>query len=48
VTHLSGFSAVEGTTEIAALASLLIPPVVALWASRPAVPSADPSGVRNS
>jgi hypothetical protein len=34
VTHLSGFSAVEGTAEIAALASLLVPPVVALWASR--------------
>ena len=35
VTHLSGFTAVEGTAEIAALASLLVPPVVALWASRP-------------
>lgn len=37
-THLGGFGAVEGATELAALASLLVPPLVALWASRPAVP----------
>jgi len=37
-THLDGFGAVEGTAELLALASLLVPPVVALWASRPAVP----------
>jgi hypothetical protein len=38
VTHLGGFGTVGGTAEIAALASLLIPPVVALRASRAAVP----------
>lgn len=37
-THLSGFGTAEGAAELAALASLLVPPVVALWASRPAVP----------
>jgi hypothetical protein len=36
VTHLSGFGAVDGAAEIAALASLLIPPCIALWAIRPA------------
>jgi hypothetical protein len=38
VTHLSGFGAVDGAAEIAALASLLIPPCIALWSARPAVP----------
>ena len=47
VTHLEGFGAVDGAAEIAALASLLVPPCVALWASRPAVPCADRSGKRN-
>jgi hypothetical protein len=37
-THLGGFRAVDGTAEMLALASLLVPPVLALWASRPAVP----------
>ena len=32
-THLSGFDAVDGVAEIATLASLLIPPCVAIWAS---------------
>jgi len=31
--HLSGFGAVDGAAEIAALATLLAPPAVALWAS---------------
>jgi hypothetical protein len=37
-THLGGFSAVDGTAEMLALASLLVPPLLALWAGRPAVP----------
>ena len=37
-THLGGFGGVDGTAEMLALASLLVPPAVALWASRPAVP----------
>jgi hypothetical protein len=32
-THLEGFSGLEGAEELAALASLVIPAVVALWAS---------------
>jgi hypothetical protein len=32
-THLGGFGAVDGIAEMAALGSLLVPPVVALWAS---------------
>jgi hypothetical protein len=35
VTHLGGFGAVDGAAEIAGLASLLVPPVVAIWAARP-------------
>jgi hypothetical protein len=35
-THLEGFGGLEGAEELAALASLVIPAVVALWASRPA------------
>jgi hypothetical protein len=46
--HLSGFSGVEGAAELVALGSLLVPPVVALWASRPAAPFAGQSGARNS
>jgi hypothetical protein len=38
VTHLDGFGAGEGAAELIALGSLLVPPVVALWAGRPAVP----------
>src|SRR5205085_2906889 len=34
VTHLDGFGAVDGVAEIAGLASLLVPPVVAIWAAR--------------
>jgi len=37
-THLDGFGAVDAVAEMLALASLLVPPVVALWASRPPVP----------
>jgi hypothetical protein len=48
VTHLDGFGAVDGAAELIALASLLVPPVVALWASRPAVPSGPPETRRNS
>lgn len=33
--HLSGFTAVEGAAEMAALASLIVPPVIALWATSP-------------
>lgn len=36
-THLEGFGGLEGAEELAALASLVIPPVVALWAGRSAV-----------
>lgn len=38
VTHLEGFGTVDGVAEITALAALLVPPCVALWATRPAVP----------
>jgi hypothetical protein len=37
-THLGGFGAAEGAAEMMALGSLLVPPIVALWASRSAVP----------
>jgi hypothetical protein len=37
-THLGGFGELDAVAELTALASLLAPPVVALWASRPAVP----------
>ncbi|MBS1844882.1 MAG: hypothetical protein JST53_10740 [Actinobacteria bacterium] len=33
-THLDGFGAVDGAFEIAGLASLLVPPGLALWAVR--------------
>ena len=48
VTHLDGFGVVDGAAEIAALASLLIPPIIALWATRPAVPDGAPDAKRNS
>lgn len=35
-THLDGFGELDAIAELAALASLLVPPLVALWASRPA------------
>ncbi|MBS1861107.1 MAG: hypothetical protein JSS68_05280 [Actinobacteria bacterium] len=35
-THLAGFGEVDGIVEMAALTSLLVPPIVALWASRAA------------
>jgi hypothetical protein len=35
-THLEGFGGLEGAEELAALASLVIPAVAAIWASRPA------------
>lgn len=38
VTHLDGFSGTEAAAELIALGSLLVPPVVALWAGRSAVP----------
>jgi hypothetical protein len=37
-THLDGFGTVDGIAEIAALASLLVPPLVALWAAQGARP----------
>lgn len=48
VTHLDGFGAVDGAFEIAALASLLIPPCLALRATRPAVPYGPLGTKRNS
>ncbi len=48
VTHLDGFGAVDGAAEIVALASLLIPPSVALWATRPAVPYGPVETKKNS
>jgi hypothetical protein len=33
--HLAGFGTVDGVAEIAALASLLFPPLVAIWATQP-------------
>jgi hypothetical protein len=32
--HLQGFGTVDGAAEIAALASLLVPPLVVVWAAR--------------
>jgi hypothetical protein len=37
-THLGGFGELDAIAEMAALGSLLVPPLLALWASRPAVP----------
>ena len=48
VTHLDGFGTVDGAFEIAALASLLIPPCIALWAIRPAVPYGPVESKKNS
>jgi hypothetical protein len=47
VLHLDGFGTVDAIAEIGALASLLIPPCVALWATRPAVPNAPYGRKRN-
>ncbi len=33
--HLEGFGTVDGIAEIAALATLLLPPVIAIWAAGP-------------
>lgn len=33
-THLEGFGTVDGAAEIAALASLLVPPAIVIWALR--------------
>lgn len=41
-THLDGFDALDAIAELTALASLLIPPLIALWAGRPAVPAGPP------
>jgi hypothetical protein len=48
VTHLGGFGAAEGAAELIALGSLLVPPIVALWASRSPVPYDPPWRIRNS
>lgn len=32
--HLDGFGTVDGAAEIAALASLLLPPAIVIWAAR--------------
>ena len=34
-THLDGFGELDAIAELTALASLLVPPLVTLWASRP-------------
>ncbi len=39
-THLSGFGTGGAIAELGALASLLIPPVVAIWATSPVEPTA--------
>jgi hypothetical protein len=36
-THLTGFGTIDAIAELTALASLLLPPLVALWASGPVV-----------
>ncbi|MGN6587199.1 MAG: DUF4345 family protein [Solirubrobacterales bacterium] len=36
--HLEGFGTADAVGEIASLASLLVPPAVALWAARPPRP----------
>ncbi len=43
VTHLEGFGTVDGAAEIAALASLLVPPAVVIWALRRTGDPADPA-----
>ena len=37
-THLDGFDELDAIAVLTSLASLLVPPIVALWASRSAVP----------
>jgi len=39
--HLEGFGTVDGIAEIAALASLLLPPAIAIWAAGPKPSRAD-------
>jgi hypothetical protein len=39
-THLSGFGTGGAIAELGALASLLVPPVVAIWATTPVEPAA--------
>ena len=41
-THLEGFGGLEGAEELAALASLVIPPCLAIWASGAPVDRATP------
>jgi hypothetical protein len=41
-THLEGFGGLEGAEELAALATLVIPPCVAIWASGEPVAGAVP------
>jgi hypothetical protein len=43
-THLSGFGTGGAIAELGALASLLIPPVVAIWATAPTEPAATTPG----
>jgi hypothetical protein len=47
-THLGRFGAAEGAAELIALGSLLVPPIVALWASCSAVPYDRYTGIKNS
>jgi hypothetical protein len=42
-THLEGFGGLEGAEEIAALASLVIPPCLAIWASGAGRPEGPPT-----
>ena len=39
VSHLEGFGTADAIAEIASLASLVLPPIVALWAVRDAAPA---------
>ena len=43
-THLGGFAPLDGVAEMAALGSLLVPPLVALWASGEAKGRLPPRG----
>ncbi|HEY2477175.1 MAG TPA: hypothetical protein VGI17_00420 [Solirubrobacterales bacterium] len=42
-THLDGFGTIDGIAEIGALASLLFPPCVAIWASGAGEPEGPPA-----
>ena len=46
--HLDGFGTLDAIAELGGLASLLIPPCIALWAIRPAVPYGPVESKRNS